>query len=527
MQRSEVVVRETAGPRRARVGTVLSKTRGSVTVRWDDDGTEETVPQDGRNKFAVRGSLRHQALADVSLVRERFDADPVEVTLQLLRESRSPMSATRIKETFVAWGLDRQAVAAAWTRVQKALRSAENVMAEGKPAKYRWIGPIDEGGEAPAPGTAAGAEVPGSAVPERPVADQPESMAAAVAQAPGISASDSTGVHLLIEGTRRLIDNGSAPVEVLEGIAHSLSRLLPQLPPEMRESVDVAALATIAASLPLRPEGGRAALTAAAARIWPDQMVDARWWSGVSASALAECANGALGAATSLPAVAEQILGPLVRGEFSATTSRRRLALLLGWPTEFLAYVPAETVASAFRRVGTDPLVGEWVAALSQDQRIAEMEQALADAGVEAKTAIERADRAERRASELAARCDHLENVLRQWHAESLSLRAAQQRQLQIDVIRALANLAAEVEELAHAGAGGDDLVDRVRTLVSNYELEPIGSAGAQVPFDPELHAPAFGAPTAGATVAVIRPGYRWRFSDEEVFISKATVSTT
>lgn len=133
---------------------------------------------------------------------------------------------------------------------------------------------------------------------------------------------------------------------------------------------------------------------------------------------------------------------------------------------------------------------------------------------------------AEHRAKELAERCDHLEEILRQEHAASVGLRAAQRRQLQIDVIRTLADVAAEVEELATDHFGPEVLVDRVRSIVSAHALEPIGAAGATSPFDPDLHVPAYGTPEAGTMTTVIRPGYRWCLADEDVVLSKALVTT-
>jgi hypothetical protein len=105
------------------------------------------------------------------------------------------------------------------------------------------------------------------------------------------------------------------------------------------------------------------------------------------------------------------------------------------------------------------------------------------------------------------------------------SVRAAQDRQLQIDIMRAMADLAAEVEEIATNHLESGVIVERVRALVAAQALEPIGLAGATVSFDPVQHDPIVGAPALGAEVMVIRPGYRWRPTVGEILIQKALVS--
>jgi hypothetical protein len=44
---------------RVRTGTLLAQRGSSLTVRWDDDGSEEEVGLDRTTTFAQRGSLRH------------------------------------------------------------------------------------------------------------------------------------------------------------------------------------------------------------------------------------------------------------------------------------------------------------------------------------------------------------------------------------------------------------------------------------------------------------------------------------
>jgi len=130
-----------------------------------------------------------------------------------------------------------------------------------------------------------------------------------------------------------------------------------------------------------------------------------------------------------------------------------------------------------------------------------------------------------RRCEELTRRCADLEAVVRTGQSRSTGLREAQDRQARIDLIRGLAELAMEVEELAHNGAEPDVLIERIRALVDAYELEPIGRAGQEEPFDPARHAPIGGLVGDGSRISVVRPGYTWRAPEGDLLIGKAQVA--
>jgi len=101
---------------------------------------------------------------------------------------------------------------------------------------------------------------------------------------------------------------------------------------------------------------------------------------------------------------------------------------------------------------------------------------------------------------------------------------AARQRQAVLDGIRALAELASEIEELTANEASARALIHRVRGRVKLSGLEPIERAGETVTFDRRRHEP-IGPPIAdGARVVVVRPGYAWKTADENVLVARAVV---
>jgi hypothetical protein len=128
------------------------------------------------------------------------------------------------------------------------------------------------------------------------------------------------------------------------------------------------------------------------------------------------------------------------------------------------------------------------------------------------------------RVAELTARCEELERQLYSADTRSPEVRQAQERQLRIDAVRGLAELAMDVEELTVNEAEATVLVEKVRARATRAGLEPIGRAGEQTAFDRSRHKPIGGGVQEGAEVYVVRPGYTWHAPGGDVLIGKAIV---
>jgi hypothetical protein len=137
--------------------------------------------------------------------------------------------------------------------------------------------------------------------------------------------------------------------------------------------------------------------------------------------------------------------------------------------------------------------------------------------------AADAAAAAEERARVLVERCERLERDLQSANDRAIRLRTTQERELRIDVVRALAGLAAEIEEMVTGRSTPEIIVERVRSLVAGQALHPIGTVGEESGFDPALHEPLVGTPEPGTPVNVIRPGYLWT-TPEEILLHKALV---
>lgn len=100
----------------------------------------------------------------------------------------------------------------------------------------------------------------------------------------------------------------------------------------------------------------------------------------------------------------------------------------------------------------------------------------------------------------------------------------AARRQTDIDSVRALAELASEVEELTINEVEPHVMVRHVRAWVKRSGLEPIDGSGEQTRFDRKRHSPVGPPIRDGAPVVVVRPGYVWKAPTEDVLIGKAVV---
>jgi hypothetical protein len=102
--------------------------------------------------------------------------------------------------------------------------------------------------------------------------------------------------------------------------------------------------------------------------------------------------------------------------------------------------------------------------------------------------------------------------------------RLARLEQREKDAVRALAEMAIEIEELAVNEASTRAVVHTVRALTTTAQLSPIEAAGHTTRFDRTQHASVGGHVADGAPVLVIRPGYVWHRPDGDILIAKAVV---
>ena len=101
---------------------------------------------------------------------------------------------------------------------------------------------------------------------------------------------------------------------------------------------------------------------------------------------------------------------------------------------------------------------------------------------------------------------------------------ASRLRQVELDAARELAGMAGDVEEQAVKGASAKAIIHRVRSRMKRLRLEPDEKAGETVPFDRARHQPMRPGIPDGAPVLVVRPGYTWRLTGDDLVIEKPVV---
>ncbi|PZG51459.1 hypothetical protein C1I98_08455 [Spongiactinospora gelatinilytica] len=317
-------------------------------------------------------------------------------------------------------------------------------------------------------------------------------------------------------------DPQKADLEVLDLVAHALSRAVPALSEDV---VSSDRLALLAQALPFSEKGGRVPLMVAVHERSPASLLSLRWWDGASTETLVECGQGRLGRIIASTEILEPIIRPLLERELAEVTTRARLGIFLRLPAELAEHVPVPAFVNAFQRVGRhDPIAAAWAKALGGEEQLASAREEIDRARQDTETAMTLKNEAERLVQELTERCDRVERQLQETQAGVLRRRASQDRQLQIDVMRALADLAAEVEELSVRGVSSETMIARVHGLAATYGLWPIGPIHEKSAFDLKLHKAIAGDPQPDDEVIVRRPGYIWSSSTEEVVLHKALV---
>ena len=97
-------------------------------------------------------------------------------------------------------------------------------------------------------------------------------------------------------------------------------------------------------------------------------------------------------------------------------------------------------------------------------------------------------------------------------------------RAVELPLVRAIAELAIEVEELTANQASSRAMIHRVRARVKGLGLEPINEPGERTTLDRSRHDPIGRPIDDGTTVVVVRPGYVWKAPTGDVLIVRAVV---
>ena len=277
---------------------------------------------------------------------------------------------------------------------------------------------------------------------------------------------------------------------------------------------------------PLKAGSGRARVLHWLWRNDRSGLLEPAWWRGLTVDNLTELAETNLASALEHPPIDERHVRPLLSEAIAEVATRRRLMTILGAPSAVVRVLdPGDVKRAIVRVLGGDNTARAWLAEIGNEKqiqalrdevaRLSERANSLAselgDANAKAKIHEERSHRAELR---LAQATDQVHE-----------LREGQARQIRIDVLRSLADVAAYVD-----GAMGVQPPERIRQRIESRlareGLSQIGTPGQVVGYEPRLHELVGAAVDPGAAVTVRGVGYSLSTTDDtgEVVLSRALV---
>lgn len=279
---------------------------------------------------------------------------------------------------------------------------------------------------------------------------------------------------------------------------------------------------------PLRAGSGR---SRALMWLWNNDrsvVVDRSWWAGVSVDDLIESAGGRLARVLEDPVVAADVVKPLVSSALAETTTRRRLMTILGSHSAIAGVAVPDQISSTLVRVlQSDAAARSWTAAITSTPeierltaKVAALEEKRAGDAVALRQAVDAA-------SHEAARREDVEARLRHADEQVSGLRDAQVRQVRLDVLKSMADLAAFVAD-AVGSQEPQRIRERVTAKLAREGMTPIGAVGEVVPYQPRLHDLVGEAIDPEMPVRVRGLGYRLLVDGEDdVVLCRALVERT
>lgn len=329
-----------------------------------------------------------------------------------------------------------------------------------------------------------------------------------------------TLVKLIIVGS---IDTSPLSVRVTNRCLELVTALIRADNVPVSPSSDLENLALSISTLPLKPGAARAGLLAALGHASSKSVIAPLWWVGLDWDALLLLSTSPVSNLFHDEHISVAIVKPIVDKFVKAVDSRKLLSQLVGAPTFVTSLIEPSEIAALFQKItANDSLLASWVYEISQgDSRIALTEQlrVLEDAHGElqrqATAAPERIAELESINADLTAKLDEA----RESHA---GLSSREKRQIAIDSYKALAHVAATIEQSMELE---DVVIRKIDGIMERHGISFSARQGQTVVFNAELHSAPGTRPQAGASVVVGRTGYIWIDGDERAVLLQALVS--
>jgi hypothetical protein len=273
---------------------------------------------------------------------------------------------------------------------------------------------------------------------------------------------------------------------------------------------------------PLAPDRARAQLLSAVHDVAGSNVAEPGWWRDVTWDEIAASAAGSMVRVVTSSAVRDLVVRPRAVEALKSASSRARLLTILAAPATLADAIDPPDVAVAIAGVrARDARLSGWVAAIADEAGREELDTSLRAAEMAVALAMEAREAAEARARAAFERGLRLEQEVAAARESTGELRASQERQVRIDALRALSDVAAFVDG-ALDRQSSDYIRGRVSALLGRQGVRALGEVGAIVSFDSDHH-DLVGAPAdPGQPIRVIRMGYTWDTPGGTVVLTRA-----
>lgn len=275
----------------------------------------------------------------------------------------------------------------------------------------------------------------------------------------------------------------------------------------------------------LRAGSGRAKFLTWLWRVDRDTLADMSWWRNVGIDDLIDVATTPLADALESQPISDTVVRPKAEEALGDATTRRRLMDLLAAPAAVARTMSTVHVREAFDRVlRKEEITRPWLAEIAHDDENRNLRNELASLGEQIKTMRAAMVAAQSTADDATRRLRQAEDRLAQAAAEAQTLRGSQARQIRLDALRALADVASYV----HGAIGSqapERITQRINTKVGQQGIFPIAEPGEKTAYQPRLHELIGPDTEPGQPVIVSAVGYILRDDGEvDVVLTRALV---
>lgn len=310
---------------------------------------------------------------------------------------------------------------------------------------------------------------------------------------------------------------------ISEVIIRSLAATVREAPIETLKAVSAEELAGCLKNLPLTQASPRVDFLLALLDKNYEELLNSYWWTSCTWDDLNSLGQTKLFDILKSRELTESVRQPAVRELLTSIGTRAFLGRAVSSHLLIAELITPDDLVQISRSIAKkDGVFSGWLNALGNVQELKSLETANRELIANA-SQLQQGLKAENTANrELTTRLERIEAQLTEARSASAGLIASERRQLVIDAMRALGQVAATMEALNGMPEASSTL-QKASSLLGRQGVECFAAPGDIVSFDPLSHNAPAGKPAVGSRVTVVRGGYKW--NEENVVLIEALVS--